>query len=79
MSVQEIMTELAKLGPRDIQLLKAKLDELQALPAHPEGRQAPENKRACLVRDGTDVLLQAPPGAPVMTPENVKMMLQDWP
>jgi hypothetical protein len=32
-----------------------------------------------LVRQGDDVLLGAPPGAPAMTPENVKRMLEDWP
>ena len=34
---------------------------------------------ARLVRSGDDVLLEAPPGAPPMTAENVKRMLQDWP
>jgi hypothetical protein len=32
-----------------------------------------------IVRDGDDVLLEAPPGAPPMTAENVKRMLEDWP
>jgi len=36
-------------------------------------------KKARLVRDGDDVLLEAPPGAPPMTPENVRAMLEDWP
>jgi hypothetical protein len=35
--------------------------------------------KARLVRDGDDVLLEAPPGAPPMTPEVVKRMLEDWP
>ncbi len=35
--------------------------------------------RARLVRLGGDVFLEAPPGAPPMTPENVKRMLEDWP
>jgi len=35
--------------------------------------------KARLVRQGDDVLLEAPVGAPPMTPENVKRMLQDWP
>jgi hypothetical protein len=35
--------------------------------------------KARLVRQGDDVLLEAPPGAPPMTPENVKRMLEDWP
>lgn len=36
-------------------------------------------RRARLVRLGNDALLEAPPGAPPMTPENVKQMLEDWP
>jgi len=35
--------------------------------------------KARLVREGDDLLLEAPPGAPPMTPENVKRMLEDWP
>ena len=42
-------------------------------------RQPNENQKACLVRDGDDVLLEAPPGALPMTPDNVKRMLEDWP
>ncbi len=36
-------------------------------------------QKARLVREGDDVLLEAPPGAPPMTTENVKRMLEDWP
>ena len=36
-------------------------------------------QKARLVREGDDVLLEAPPGAPPMTPENVRAMLEDWP
>ena len=35
----------------------------------------PQPRKARLVREGDDVLLEAPPGAPPMTPENVKRML----
>ena len=35
--------------------------------------------KARLIRRGDDLLLEAPPGAPPMTPENVKRMLEDWP
>jgi len=38
-----------------------------------------EPTKARLVRQGDDVLLEAPPGAPPMTSENVKRMLEDWP
>jgi hypothetical protein len=36
-------------------------------------------RKARLVRQGDDALLEAPPDAPPMTPENVKRMLEDWP
>ena len=36
-------------------------------------------RKAQLVREGGDALLEAPPDAPPMTPENVKRMLEDWP
>jgi hypothetical protein len=36
-------------------------------------------RKARLVREGDDVLLEAPPGAPIMTTESVKRMLEDWP
>jgi len=39
----------------------------------------PQPRKARLVRDGDDVFLEAPPGAPPMTTENVKRMLEDWP
>ena len=38
-----------------------------------------EPNRARLVRRDNDVLLEAPRGAPPMTPENVKRLLEDWP
>jgi hypothetical protein len=42
-------------------------------------RQPNEKQRARVVREGDDVLLEAPPGALPMTPDNVKRMLEDWP
>ena len=35
--------------------------------------------RARAVRRGDDLLLEAPAGAPPMTPDNIKRMLEDWP
>jgi uncharacterized membrane protein len=35
------------------------------------------SQQARLVRRGGDTLLEAPPGAPPMTPENVRRMLED--
>jgi hypothetical protein len=37
------------------------------------------SQKTRLVRHGGDTLLEAPPGAPAMTPENVRHMLEDWP
>jgi hypothetical protein len=34
---------------------------------------------ASLTKDGGDVLLTAPAGAPPMTPETVREILEDWP
>ena len=43
------------------------------------GEAAAKSGRTRLVRRDDDVLLEAPPGAPPMTPENVKRTLEDWP
>jgi uncharacterized membrane protein len=37
------------------------------------------SRKARLVRVGDDAFLEAPPGAPPMTTESVKRMLEDWP
>ena len=39
----------------------------------------PQSRKARLVREGNDVFLEAPPGAPPMTTKSVKRMLEDWP
>jgi hypothetical protein len=36
-------------------------------------------RKARLVRQGDDALLEAPLDAPTMMPENVQWMLADWP
>ena len=41
--------------------------------------EAPQFQKARLVREGDDLVLEAPPGAPLMTTENVKRLLEDWP
>ena len=38
-----------------------------------------QSRKARLVREGNEAFLEAPPGAPPMTTENVKRMLEDWP
>ena len=39
----------------------------------------PPSRKARLVRAGNDVFLEAPPGAPPMTTENIKRMIEDQP
>ena len=39
----------------------------------------PPPRKALLLREGNDALLEAPSGAPPMTTESVKRMLEDWP
>jgi hypothetical protein len=48
------------------------------LTARLDASAAPVSK-ARLVQAGEDVLLEAPAGAPLMTAENTKRMLEDWP
>ena len=70
----EIETAAEKLPPEEKYAL------LQHLAAHP-GIGLPESSAptARLVRRGDDVLLEAAPGAPPMTPQSVKRMLENWP
>jgi hypothetical protein len=42
-------------------------------------RESAERGKARVVRQGNDVLLEASPDAPPMTPENVRRILEDWP
>jgi AbrB family looped-hinge helix DNA binding protein len=42
-------------------------------------RPAGASPKARLVHRGGDTLLEAPPGAPQMTPQNVKRLLEEWP
>lgn len=44
-----------------------------------QGPFNPPPRQARLICQGDDALLEAPPGAPPMTPENVKRMLENWP
>ena len=55
-----------------------KAELLRFLAAHLRAPM-PQPQRARLVRQAGDALLEAPPGAPPMTPETVKRMLEDWP
>jgi hypothetical protein len=55
---------------------KAELFRFLAARLHAVGSPS---QKACLVREGIDTLLEAPPGAPPMTPETVRRMLENWP
>jgi len=55
-----------------------KVELFRFLGAHLRSARSPSQK-ARLVRQGSDTLLEAPPGAPPMTPETVRRMLEDWP
>ena len=72
MSLAEIEAAAEALGPEE----KEKLFRFLALRLQHAGR--PGGKARLVCEDG-DVLLQAPPGAPPMTPEKIKQMLADWP
>jgi hypothetical protein len=55
---------------------KKQLIRFLELRLEPDEKPSPSVK---LVRQGDDLLLEARPDAPPMTPENVKRMLADWP
>ncbi len=55
---------------------KAELVRFLTARLRPSG---PQPRKARLVREDDDVLLEAPPGAPPMTTANIRQMLEDWP
>ena len=71
-SLSEIEAAVETLPPDQ----KEELFRFLASRLHAPLKQA---QRARLVRLEDDTLLEAPPGAPPMTPENVRRMLEDWP
>ena len=71
-TLAEIEAAAASLPPEQ------KEELLRFLSASIQAR-AKKAGRARVVRLGNDVLLEASPGAPPMTPESVKRMLEDWP
>jgi hypothetical protein len=72
MSLAEVEAAADALGPEEKQEL------FRFLAARLHRTDMPAGK-ARLVRQDGDVLLEAPPGAPPMTPDVVKQMLTDWP
>ena len=71
-TLAEIQAAAESLPPEE----KERLLRFLAERLHPSHQKS---GKARLVRQDNDVLLEAPPGAPPMTPENVKRMLEDWP
>jgi hypothetical protein len=51
---------------------------LRFLAARVHGTDTPSRKARVVRQDG-DTLLEAAPGAPLMTPEVIRRMLEDWP
>ena len=74
-----IMTSLEEIEAAAEALPPEQKEELfQFLAARLRASEA-QTRKARLVRDDDDVLLEAPPDAPPMTAKNVKRMLEDWP
>jgi len=71
-TLAEIKAAAESLPPEEKERLLRFLAERLHPSAHKSGK-------ARLLRRNDDALLEAPPGAPPMTPENVKRMLEDWP
>ena len=71
-TLAEIETAAESLSPEQKKLLLRFLVERL-------GEATAKSGKTRLVRRDNDVLLEAPPDAPPMTPENVKRMLEDWP
>lgn len=73
------MTTLAEIEAAAEELPPEQKEELlRFLTARIRGSNK-QPRKARLVRQGGDALLEAQPDAPPMTPENVKRMLEDWP
>ena len=73
------MSTLAEIEAAAKKLPQAEKQELFCYLAAELGMSGTPPRKARLVRRGDDALLEAPPSAPIMTPENVKRMLADWP
>ena len=71
-TLAEIKAAAESLPPEEKEKLLRFLAERLYASAHTSGKVR-------LVRQDNDVLLEAPPGAPPMTTERVKLMLEDWP
>ena len=73
------MSTLAEIEAATDALPKEEQEELFRFLAMRLRPATTHSQKARLVREAGDALLEAPPGAPPMTTENVKRMLEDWP
>lgn len=74
-----IMNTLAEIEAAAESLPPEQKQELRRFLTESLRASAETPSKARLVRRNGDVLLEAPPGAPSMTPENVRSMLEEWP
>ncbi len=72
-TLAEIEAAAEALGPQE------KEELFRFLAVRLQRRSAEAGEKARLVRENGDALLEASPGAPSMTPETVKRMLEDFP
>jgi hypothetical protein len=73
------MSTLAEIEAAAEALPREEKEELLRFLAARLRRLDTPRRKARLVRQGDDTLLEAAPGAPRMTPEIIKEMLEDWP
>ena len=73
------MNTLAEIEAAAESLSPAQKEELRRFLTERLRASGETSSRARLVRCDSDVLLEAPPDAPSMTPENVRRMLEEWP
>jgi uncharacterized membrane protein len=74
-----IMNTLAEIEAAAESLSPAQKEELRRFLTERLRASVETSSRARLVHCNSDVLLEAPPGAPPMSPENVRRMLEEWP
>lgn len=72
MTLTEIEAAAKKLSRSEQEALYRFLDEQLS-------SREPAPREARLVQRDGDLLLEAPPGAPLMSPEQVKILLENWP
>ena len=75
MSVQELESEIERLSKPELAAFAHWFEKFVANGS----KHTSAAPKARVIHQGADILLEAPDGAPPMTAENVKQILQDWP